>query len=155
MLILDWSLVIRIKLGHNTWYRRHTPNICVIGLRARRVVWSLDFSWFVGSQQTMALTTTFVLLIWLGSTERTIATSSILLLNQHAVLQLIMMKFYHLYLKNLADINDKHSSSTEENEEALHDKGLACMEETGALQSMEHHKQLSGGQTKIPFHCCT
>ena len=65
MLILVLNLLTRIKLGRHTWCARHAPKLCMGGPMARGV-WILEFPWFVGSQQTMSLTATSALLMWLG-----------------------------------------------------------------------------------------
>ena len=66
---------------------------------ARRV-WTLEFRWFGGSRQTILLTATSALLMWLGSTERTGVASNILIFNQHVVLKLIVIEFQCLSSEN-------------------------------------------------------
>lgn len=85
-----------MKLGYLTWYARHAPRICVSGLRASRVLWSLEFLWFGRSWQT-AISAPYM---WLGSTERTGTASSILNLHRPVVLYLIVMKPHYWSLKN-------------------------------------------------------
>ena len=68
---------------------------------------SLEFPWFGGSRQTMSLTATSALFMWLGSTERTGAASSILIFNQHVVL--IVMKFLCLSSENFLTLVTKVS----------------------------------------------
>ena len=101
MLFLVLNLLTRIKLGNHTWCTRHAPRLCMGGPMAGEV-WTLEFPWFGERKQTMSLTATSALLIWLGSTERTGAASSILIFNQHVVHvnQLIVMKFQCLSSEN-------------------------------------------------------
>ena len=56
--------------GRHTWFARHAPRICVVGSRVRRVVWSLEFLWFGENRQSMSLTATSALLMWLALTEK-------------------------------------------------------------------------------------
>ena len=106
MLNLVLNLLTRIKLGHHTWCAKHALRHCVGGPIARRV-WTLEFQWFEGSQPTMSLTANFALLMWLGSTERTGAASSILIFNQHLVLLLIVIKFQGLSSENFLTLVTK------------------------------------------------
>ena len=121
MLILALNLFTRIKLGRHTWCAKRTPRLCV-GRPMARGVWTLEFPWFGGGQQTMSLTATSALLMWLGSTERTGAASSILIFNQHIV---IVMKSARRHCDEipvpifgeLPDISDEDTSSFEGHED--------------------------------------
>ena len=66
MLILVLNFLTKIKLGRHTWCARHAARLCVSGPMARGV-WTLEFSWFGGSRQTMSLTATSALLMNRGS----------------------------------------------------------------------------------------
>lgn len=64
----------------HTWYAKHALRICVNGRRAWRAVRRLEYPWFGGNHQTMALTTNSSLLMCL---RRTGKPSSILIFHQH------------------------------------------------------------------------
>lgn len=76
MLLLN--LVMRIKHGCCTWYWCHALSVSISERETRRASWSFKFSLYGGNRQTITLTVISRLLIWLRSTERTIAASSIL-----------------------------------------------------------------------------